>query len=348
LFGPQIAIAKGSDLMSMILPRDDPAIAASATGNGGGLSPLITVAICTRNRVVMLERALRSVLGQIREPTEVLVVDNGSSDQTAELVRSLTAPCSRVVLGREERIGLSYARNAALQQALGRYVVFLDDDAIAEEGWLEAYRQFFSAPPATGIGCVGGAVFPEYEVPLPAWVSPGHNTLDCGRQPHPASGRGGPWGCNIAFDRGIALELGGFAVDLGRKGSSLGGHEEAELLERMTLAGFAVWWLPAARIRHFFPATRLQFKFLWRTEWGQGRSNAILRSRLAPEKGWIGWSRLGRILAAPFQIVLCLLAAALTWPLNHGQNAARALLRVARFAGGAYQGMLMAWGRAER
>jgi glucosyl-dolichyl phosphate glucuronosyltransferase len=343
-----MAIGNGSDLISMTLPQDDQPKATSATGVGGGLSPLITVAICTRNRVVMLEKALRSVLGQIREPTEVLVVDNGSSDQTAELVRSLAATHPSIVLWCEERLGLSHARNAALCQAMGRYIVFLDDDAIAEEGWLDAYRQFFSAPPATGIACVGGAVFPEYEVPPPAWVSPGYNTLDCGTQPHPVQGRGGPWGCNIAFDRGIALELGGFAVDLGRKGSYLGGHEEAELLERMAMAGFAVWWLPAARIRHFFPATRLQFRFLWRIEWGQGRSNTILRSRLAPERRWIGWPRFGRILAAPFQIALCLLAAALTWPMNHGQNAARTLLRVARLAGGAYQGVLMAWGRAAR
>jgi hypothetical protein len=61
-------------------------------------------------------------------------------------------------------------------------VLFLDDDATAEPGWLAAYQRFLSAPPSEKIAVVGGAVVNEYEVPPPKWVN-ASATFDSGGSP---------------------------------------------------------------------------------------------------------------------------------------------------------------------
>src|SRR5205807_9766350 len=113
-----------------------------------GATPLITVAICTRNRAASLQKAVDSVLPQLSEDIELLIVDNASTDNTPEVAMHLAAANRQVTVCLEDEVGLSAARNKALLQARGQYVLFLDDDAVAEPGWLAAYHQFLSAPPS--------------------------------------------------------------------------------------------------------------------------------------------------------------------------------------------------------
>ncbi len=109
--------------------------------------PLITVAICTRNRAALLEKAVRSVLEQMTPCAEILIVDNGSSDNTELLAANFAAAEPRVKFFSERQTGLSVARNSALRVATGQWVIFLDDDALAEPGWLAAYEFFSLACP---------------------------------------------------------------------------------------------------------------------------------------------------------------------------------------------------------
>jgi GT2 family glycosyltransferase len=306
----------------------------------GAKDYLITVAICTRNRASLMEQSVSSVLRQMRDRAELLVVDNASTDNTGELACKLAAGDSGMRVSREDRLGLSYARNAALAQAKGDYVIFLDDDATAEDGWLDAYYDFFAKPPCSGLACVGGAVLPRYAQPPPVWLAPGVNALDCGNAPHPILDKGGPWGCNVAYHRQTVRQLGGFCVTLGRRGGSLGSYEETDLYLRILAAGFKAWWLPAARIQHFYPPHRLRLKYLCKTEFEQGRSTAIFRLRRMPNLGQRAGFRSIRVATAPFHAGVCLLAALVTFPLRHGQTAARLLLKSARIAGIACQSIL--------
>lgn len=88
---------------------------------------LVSVVIGTRNRSDLLERTLRSVLWQTHGELEVIVVDDGSTDDTAELVARHPDP--RVALVRQGQPGgVARARNAGIARARGRYIAFTDDD----------------------------------------------------------------------------------------------------------------------------------------------------------------------------------------------------------------------------
>lgn len=90
--------------------------------------PLVSIVIATYNRAVWLEKAIKSVLSQTYENYELIICDDGSTDNTAELVRGFYT--SKIVYLHQQNKGRSVARNLALTKARGKYIAFLDDDDI--------------------------------------------------------------------------------------------------------------------------------------------------------------------------------------------------------------------------
>jgi glucosyl-dolichyl phosphate glucuronosyltransferase len=242
----------------------------------------LTVVVCTRDRADLLAGCLDRLARQQAEAggVEVIVVDNGSRDGTADLLA--TATNVRAVV--EPVAGLSRARNRGLEAATGELVAFLDDDARPETGWARALttaRHRF--PSATAFG---GPVALEWLGSRPAWLGRGlerwYSAVDHGPTPRLLDPDERPVGTNMAVVRRAAIDAGGFALELGRHGTSLGSEEEVELLTRMLRDGGAIGWLPEARVRHLVPAARARRRWLLHRAWAQGRSDAIA-ARLAGE-----------------------------------------------------------------
>lgn len=93
----------------------------------------ISVVIPLYNKAAEIERALRSVLEQSVQPREVIVVDDGSTDGSAEIVERIASPIVRLV--RQTNAGVSAARNRAIEMAVGRWIALLDGD----DWWREDY-----------------------------------------------------------------------------------------------------------------------------------------------------------------------------------------------------------------
>ena len=276
---------------------------------------LITVSICTRNRANFLQRAVESVLPQMTNETELLIVDNASTDDTATVTAQLAAANSRLTVCCESEIGVSAARNTALKKARGQYVLFLDDDATAEPGWLAAYQRFLSAPPSDRIAVVGGAVFPEYEVPPPKWIDP-QRKLDLCQSPKRFPYRASLAEGNSAYRRSVAMEVGMFDTRLGPKGEVRGYREGGDINLRLQDAGYEIWWLPDAAIRHVVHADRLKLRWVMYSAFKEGQSVAIQRLNEKKDRMHRALFHFGRLVAAPFHFAINLLAALFQWPFN--------------------------------
>jgi glycosyltransferase involved in cell wall biosynthesis len=120
------------------------------------MEPKVSVLIITRNRAQQLRRCLESLTAQSMPPFEVVVVDNGSSDATADVAAGGGEPRVRYTFAANPSI--PKARNLALGQARGDVALFLDDDCVADPRWIEeAARAAVQHPQAVAIqGTVRG------------------------------------------------------------------------------------------------------------------------------------------------------------------------------------------------
>jgi hypothetical protein len=119
---------------------------------------LISIVMATRNRRESLAEAIASVEAQTYRRWELVVVDDGSSDGTAEFLDGITD--SRVRTLRTAGIGPCGARNAALDVAHGDVITYLDDDNLFDPQWLKAIAWSFIALPDTSV-CYGARVFDD-------------------------------------------------------------------------------------------------------------------------------------------------------------------------------------------
>jgi predicted AlkP superfamily phosphohydrolase/phosphomutase len=119
---------------------------------------LISIVMPTRNRMSCLPAAVRSVQAQSYNAWELLVVDDGSTDGTADYLAGIDDPRVRTL--RRDGIGAAAARNHALDAANGHVIAYLDDDNLFDPQWLKAVAWTFQSLPDTGV-CYGVRVFDD-------------------------------------------------------------------------------------------------------------------------------------------------------------------------------------------
>jgi glycosyltransferase involved in cell wall biosynthesis len=136
--------------------------------------PDVSIVVPTFNRADRVVRLIANLLDQDAEGIafEVLIVDNGSSDGTAALVRGIAERDVRIAYVHEPIRGASHARNAGVARAKGDIVAFLDDDVVPARDWVRAMKRTFDAHPK--VDCVGGRVEGAWPPSVPRWVTPQH------------------------------------------------------------------------------------------------------------------------------------------------------------------------------
>lgn len=116
----------------------------------------ISVIIPLYNKEREIAGTLRSVLAQTRQPDEIVIVDDGSTDRSAEIVRSIASPLVRLVP--QPNAGECAARNRAIAEARGEYIALLDADDEWEPGFLAEIESMIGAFPGCGLYCTGFSV----------------------------------------------------------------------------------------------------------------------------------------------------------------------------------------------
>lgn len=268
-------------------------------------TPFITVALCTHNHSDRLARTLETLadLHPPERPWEMLVIDNGSTDATAALLAHVDwHPAGvpvRVV--REERLGLSNARNRALREARGEYLLFMDDDETPDPAWLRAYEQAMEEfePDA-----LGGRIEVFFEDGVrPRWLQDELlgflGKLDHG-EARWLEAPGTPiFGGNFAFRRSVFDAIGDFDARLGRMGKANIGGEDTEIYRRLLAHGCRVRWVPQAIIHHRIQTPKLRRGYFLDLHFRQGRTEGAAkrgtRRRIPPPYLIAQWLRaLGR------------------------------------------------------
>jgi len=247
----------------------------------------ITAIICTRNRAEQLRRTLESAVA-IDIPDgitwELLLVDNGSSDHTPEVVRSFAAklPIRHVT---EPKAGLSNARNRGVSEARGSHVCWTDDDVLIDSQWLAAYADAFARHPEAAY--FGGPIELLLEGPTPSWLVKDRKSLgpilaerlfgDVPIRLNPATDLI-PYGANYAVRTREQL-VHRYDPNLGVSPTQRRLGEETELLKQLDEEGCCGWWVPDARVRHIIPPERQTIPYFAEYRRAAGETAAYLAER---------------------------------------------------------------------
>jgi glycosyltransferase involved in cell wall biosynthesis len=243
------------------------------------------ILIATYNRARLLAATLDSLAQQrVRQSLtwEVLVVDNNSDDGTCRVVadRRAHSPVPIRYLF-EPRQGKSWALNTGIGATDAPIIAFTDDDVIVPEGWLEA--GVLPLLERRDVDYTGGPVRPLWERPKPHWLDERGNlggtiaVKDHGDEPFVFEDRARtPLGVNMAVRRALIDRIGRFRPDLGRRGESLLGQEQAEFFCRSRAAGARGLYVPAMMLYHRVPGARLTRRYFRRWWFWKGVSHARL------------------------------------------------------------------------
>jgi len=241
--------------------------------NSADPNALLSVLVATCDRPRRLERMLASLESEWPHLSEVVVVDNGCLDETAELLARLARERPGLVAVRYEPRGKSAALNFGMRFVRGRRVAFIDDDVVVRPGWARAYVDAFRASAHPGFQ---GRVLPPRDVredpeQLRRWRLFGTLPLiDLGEEP---CERRALTGANMALRREVLERVDGFDPRLGPGAAGL--SEDTDLSQRVRALFGPFRYVPAAAVEHEHDEARLNERYFEEYNRRLGRSRLV-------------------------------------------------------------------------
>lgn len=255
-----------------------------------------SVIIPTRNRAGLLDSCLESLTKQTlsNDQFEVLVIDNGSSDNTADVVARYHGKFN-ISRHWAPEPGLHIGRHMGMQLAKADILIFADDDIEATPKWIESILDAF-VNGKTAI--VGGNNFPHFEVQPPAWlelwwdkpINRGRalgylSILDFGEGCFDID-PGYIWGCNFSIRKEILSSIGGFHPDsVPKEMLRLRGDGESHVSEVIRRRGLRASFHSGASVQHFVPKTRMTKQYFEDRAFAQGISDSYTEIRKNGKSG---------------------------------------------------------------
>ncbi len=217
----------------------------------------LSIIVCTRNRLETLVDCLSSIQKQSCGNCEVVVVPNGCHARTIDFLRSYQG-LSNLRIQVEQEAGLSLARNSGAKIATGEWLIYLDDDVLLPEDYLMWVLDIISG---SEFQCFGGPYYPIYKTEKPKWLSPSFGHKEWPRSDAGALEQGHLSGGNFIIRRDLLLEVGGFPVNRGMKGGTVGYGEENYVQDSVRELGYEIGFFPHLYLDHWVLAHK--YKVSW-------------------------------------------------------------------------------------
>jgi glycosyltransferase involved in cell wall biosynthesis len=242
----------------------------------------VVISVFSIDRAKYVMECIDSVKKQSVIPKEIIVVLDPKKD-LEDFYREKFVDVKIVV---SSDFGLSFARNVGVISSQHEIIAFIDDDAVADEKWLEMLIRNFDDSSVIG---VGGRIQPLWDSGFPAWLPEElYWIIGCSYRGLPKAKAviRNPIGANMAFRRPIIKEAGYFNTNVGRIGKKLLGHDDTELGIRVTekFSGSKIVYEPEAIVYHHVPKTRSTLRYLIRRSFAEGFSKAYLSRNVSGDK----------------------------------------------------------------
>jgi len=243
----------------------------------------VVIAAHVMERSASLTQAVASALSQQPRPREVIVAVDNNLDLYQWVCREVP---NVIPVHNQGTGGASATRNAGASVAGGSVLAFLDDDTVAEPGWLRYLTAPLARPEVAG---VGGYVEPMWSGRTPDWM-PEEFLWVVGASyrglPRTAAAVRNVWAENMAVARDDFWAVGGFREGFGKLGQIIQ-QEDTDFCIRLSTAleGRTWWYEPSARISHRVPPHRGTLRYFMQRCYSEGKGKAEMAALLGPHEG---------------------------------------------------------------
>jgi len=221
--------------------------------------PEISVIIASRNGRDRIPQTINSLLCQRANepiPWELIFIDNGSTDNTAEIVQNMWTSGIPLHILTEPKTGKSHALNRALLHAQGEILGFIDDDVIPQSDWLTVIHKTFLDQETFAI--MGKVILPDNL--LRPWMQPLHRSRLASTEVLDSANPVEFLGANMAIRRKILDNVPSFDTELGP--GALGFGDDSLFSYQLLEAGYKIKYIESVIVEHHFEEKRLYY-----TEW---------------------------------------------------------------------------------
>jgi GT2 family glycosyltransferase len=265
--------------------------------------PSVSVIVCaySEERWDDLLKVIQNLHEQLPVPDEIILVIDQKPPLFDQAQRHF--PMVKVLPNKETR-GLSGARNSGVHAAQGEILVFIDEDAWPEQGWLAQLLNAYTDPSVLG---AGGAIVPEWDGERPAWFPEEFDwVVGCTYKgmPDQTSPVRNMIGANMSFHRSVFEIVGGFNHTIGVVGKFPSGCEETELAIRARLMkpGGILLYIPSARVHHRVPISRSHWSYFSSRCYAEGLSKAMVTHLVGASDG-LGSERIYTLYILPVGVL---------------------------------------------
>ncbi|WP_435333075.1 glucosyl-dolichyl phosphate glucuronosyltransferase [Haloarchaeobius sp. TZWWS8] len=239
----------------------------------------VSVVICTypTDRYEYFSEAVESVLNQTYGDLEVVLVIDGNEKVHEWAVEEFGDVENIRIHCNEENRGISYSRTKGAELAEGDIVAMIDDDAVAEEDWIETLVETYENTDALA---VGGDVRPDWQVEKPDFFPDEFYWLvGCVEPGFAEDGEEvrNTYGSNISYRRDVFLNVGGYDPNTGRKGEKhLQAHEAPAGIRMLEEYGRGMVFVEDAVVHHKLFDYRGDYRWLVSRSFWQGYSKRVM------------------------------------------------------------------------
>jgi glycosyltransferase involved in cell wall biosynthesis len=233
------------------------------------LAPLISVIVAVKNGEKTLGKCLKSLAIQSYKPVEIIIINDGSTDATGDIVLEFAVRHENIGIITTEGVGPSRARNLGISKSKGAYVAFTDGDCICKPGWLSILAEcIVSSPRVAGVG--GDQQSPNDDTQYGKFINDFMKTIgfvadyvkngltSCVPTKHNPT-------CNVLYRKAVLEEVGMFLPGLWP-------GEDVDLDYRIVKAGYQLRYAPDAVVHHYRPSHLRSFaRMMYRYGYAQAR-----------------------------------------------------------------------------
>ena len=197
---------------------------------------VLSITICTYNRLEYLKKCLNSILDQTKSSTEIEIniIDNNSTDKTKEYIYTMQKSFPELNYYVEKKQGISFARNLSFEVCKGEYLAFVDDDAVINKNWLISLLNELKNKNPNIV--YGGPIYPKFENEPEKWIDKNYfvrKFKDSDGFLGTIKSKEGFSGGNMCISKNLFLKSEKFNTEIGMTGGNLGLGEEPDFFYKL-------------------------------------------------------------------------------------------------------------------